>query len=487
MSLRRSAVWSIATQYGSFLCQFASSVVISRWFLQPAEVGLFSIALAAAMMVSIFQDMGISRFVTGQPEMREDCVRDYAAVAVAIGWLVAAVVALAAVPLAHFYHQPGLAGLMLIIAGSYLLLPFAIVPAALLTRGMNFRALFFANAGSAFLGAAASIGCAALGAGAASLAWGMLATTLVRLVAVQIAHPVLPRFPRELQAVRTMLGFSSAAFAISLSGAIGMRSQDLIVGRLLGVYATGIFTRASALAGQLSTLVVGAINAVFYPAFARKRDAGEDLTGPYLHLIACNTALNWAAALGLAIAAEPLVHLLYGPRWAQVAPLLRWTAIAEVLFFAIPLHMDVPIMLGRIRTLVWINSLETLATIAILATFCTWGLEAAAVSRLVAAATWFLIYIGFICRLLALPLGRLTTTYLRSAICALAAGAPMAAALHWQWFGPLPGFLPLLALAVAGVACWLVALPAVRHPAWDEVRLILAQFAKVGRPTTGRA
>ena len=466
----------MATQYGSFACQFASSVIISRYFLLPAEVGLFSIALAAAMMAAIFQDMGISRFVTGQPEMREDCVRDYAAVAVAIGWVIATLVALAAWPLAWFYREPGIAPLMLIIAATYAALPFAIVPVALLTRALNFRVLFFANTGSALLGAATSIAAAALGAGPAALAWGMLAGALTRLGVVQVARPVLPRRPRDPAVVRPMLSFSSSSFVLSLSGAVGMRSQDLIVGHFLGLFATGIFTRATALAGQLSTLVVGAINGVFYPAFARKRDAGEDLTGPYLHLIACNTVLNWAAAAGLAVAAEPLVHLLYGPKWAAVAPLLRWTALAEMCFFAIPLQMDVPIMLGRIRTLVWINCLDTLATIAILSVFCRWGVEAAAISRLVAAVLWFAIYIGFIGHLLALRPGQLVATYARSAACALAACAPMAAALHWQWFGPLPGFGVLILLTLCGAVSWLAAMRAVRHPAWSEVRLVLDQL-----------
>jgi len=476
MSVRRAALWSLLGQYSSFAIQFATSVVISRLFLLPADVGLFSIALAAAMMVSIFQDMGISRFVTGQPEMREEYVRDYAAVAVGIGWLVAAGVTLAAWPLAQFYDQPGLSTLMLIIAASYFVMPLAIVPAALLLRALDLRALFFANAGSALAGAVVSISTAAAGAGPASLAWGMLATALVRLGVVQIMRPVWPRRPRDKDVVRPMLGFGGSSFVLSLSGALGMRSQDLIVGRLLGLTATGLFTRATALAGQMSMLVVGTINGVFYPAFAKKRDAGENLVEPYLHLVACNTALQWAAALGLALAAEPVVHLLYGPKWSEVAPLLRWTALAEMFFVAIPLQMDIPILLGRIKTLIWVNLGDTLLTLALLATFALWGLEAAALSRIAIGAVWFAIYIGFIKRLLDLPFGPLATIYAKSALCAAAAGFPLGLATWLGWGGAEMGFLKLLGLSLAGVLCWLVALPLVRHPAWQEFRIAAARF-----------
>ncbi|MBS0483358.1 MAG: oligosaccharide flippase family protein [Proteobacteria bacterium] len=476
MSIRRAAIWSLASQYASFAIQFATSVIISRFYLLPADIGLFSIALATAMMVSIFQDMGISRFVSGQPEMREEALRDYAGVAVAIGWAVALVVALAAWPAARFYTLPGLTSLLLIIAASYLIVPFATVPAALLTRAMNFRALFLTNAGSALAGGIVGVALAARGAGPASLAWGALASAAARTIIVQIQRPVLPRRVRDHEAVRPLLGFGSSSFVISLSAAIGLRSQDLIVGRLLGVIATGLFTRASALAGQLSTLVVGAINSVFYPAFARKRDEGAPLGEPYLHLVACNTALNWAAMVGLALAAEPIVLALYGPNWTQVAPLLRWTALGEIFFVAVPLQMDIPILLGRIKTLVWINLADTALTVLILAVFCLYGVEAAAFSRMLSGAVWFAIYITFQKRLLNIRTAQLASVYLRSALCAVAAGLPLALALQTGLYRADMGILPVLGLAAAGGLCWLLALPLVRHPAWDEFRLFASQL-----------
>jgi O-antigen/teichoic acid export membrane protein len=273
-----------------------------------------------------------------------------------------------------------------------------------------------------------------------------------------------------------MLDFGGASFVLSLSGALGMRSQDLIVGRLLGVRETGLFSRASGLAGQMSMLVVAAINGVFYPAFARKRDAQENLREPYLHLISCNTGVQWAAALGLALSAEPLVQLLYGPNWAQVAPLLRWVALAEIFFIAIPLQMDIPILLGRIRTLIWVNLADTAMTIAILTGFCLWGLEAAAQSRIAAGAIWFVIYAVFVGRLMRLSPASLAWVYLRSAICALAAATPLLLAHNQGMVTAGMGFLPLAGLCFAGGVCWFVTLPLVQHPLWGEVRLGLAQL-----------
>lgn len=482
MTIRRAALWSLAAQYATFALQFGTSIIISRLFLLPADVGLFSIALAAAMLVSIFQDMGITRFISGQPQMEPAALPHYAAVAVTIGWTVAALVALAAPAVAQFYSQPALAPLLWLIAASYLVTPWATVPAALLVRDMDFRALFAVNAGSALAGNGTAIILAACGLGAASLAWGVLATALARAAIANLLRPILPRLPRSTGSVRPMLGFSSMSFVLSASAAIGQRSQDLIVGRLLGIAATGLFSRASALAGQLTMLVTGAIGSVFYAAFARKRDAGEPLAEPYLRLVACYTALNWAAMVGLALAAEPLVLLLYGPNWVEAAPLLRWTALGEIFFVAIPLQMDVPLLLGQIRRLIWVNLLDTAAAVAILTAACFIGLEAAGISRVIYGFVWWAIYATYLSRLIGFRFRSLLAVYAGSGVCALAAGLPLAIAVLRQPVGSSLSLPELLGLSGLGVLTWLLALGLIRHPAWNEVRMIVLAVAGPLRP-----
>ena len=72
MSVRGAALWAMGGQYISFAIQFATSVVISRYFLTPAEVGLFSIGLAAALLVAVLQDFGLSRYISGLAVLEHD-------------------------------------------------------------------------------------------------------------------------------------------------------------------------------------------------------------------------------------------------------------------------------------------------------------------------------------------------------------------------------------------------------------------------------
>ena len=149
MSVRGAALWSIVSQYLTFAIQFATSVVISRFFLSPEEVGLFSIALAAAMMVAILQDFGLTRYIAGLPELAAGDIARCSSVAVIFSWSIGGLIALAAPLLGLAYAQPGLVPILLTIALSYLFSPFSIVPTALLSREMAFSRLAIANVASA--------------------------------------------------------------------------------------------------------------------------------------------------------------------------------------------------------------------------------------------------------------------------------------------------------------------------------------------------
>ncbi len=485
LSVRGAAAWAIAGQYLSFAIQFVASVMIARFFLAPAEVGLFSIALAAAMVVSILQDFGLSRYIAGLPETDTAEINRCASVAVLFSWGIGLLIALAAPLLAAFYQQPGLTPVLLIIALSYVFSAFTIVPGALLAREMAFRALFAGNVASAIVQASMAILLAAAGYSAMSLAWAMVAAAATRALLLQFSRAALPLPPR-LDGLAGIMRFGAQSSWLFIIGAIGSRSADLIVGKLLNLAATGLFTRATGLATQLRSLVSGAIGSVLYPALARMKRAGEPLAAPYLKIVACFTAGTWPAMAALAIAAEPLIHALFGPRWIGVAPILQFVAISEMLFEALPLQMEIPILHGEMRRLIRRNLLDTFASISLLILGAAVSLEMAAASRIAYGAIWFLIYLRFGCAIIGLAPSRLIPVYMRSLVATAGAVLPLAlAALLLPDFQRC-GLGTLALLGTAGALCWLAVIWVTHHPLRDEIARALASLGH-SRHQPGRA
>ena len=156
-----------------------------------------------------------------------------------------------------------------------------------------------------------------------------------------------------------------------------------------------------------------------------------------------------------------------------MAPLLAWIAIGQIFFAALPLHVELPILLGKIRRLVVLNVFDTVASIGLLLLGAMVGLEAAAASRIGYGAIWFLLYVGLIRRLTGFAWRGMAIVYLQSLIATLATVAPLLAVYRWVAAPDAVGLMLLAGAAVAGVLAWLVVVYALRHPIRLEINAIV--------------
>jgi O-antigen/teichoic acid export membrane protein len=469
MSIRKAAFWSMGSQYIGFIIQFAVSVIISRFFLDPKEVGLFSIGLTVAMMVAVLQDFGISRFLVGQKEIREETLRTCTSLSCLFSAIVAIIIMVTAWPASITYEEPRLFWILAIIAFSYVPVPWTVIPVALITRDMDFKSLFKVNVSGITANAVTALSLAYYGFSAESLAYATVAQALTRAGVAQYLRPVGVKFPLRFKQTKSVVEFGSTSTFLSISGAIGVRSPDLIIGHILGFAAVGLYSRASGLAGQLHMLVMGAITGIFYPAFARLRDEGKAFGPHYERVVAAFGAMVWPSMALLAAASYPIISLLFGEKWLDAAPLLTMLALSELMFVMLPLHVDLPILLGRFKTLLLVNLMDTAASITTLFIAAHWGIWEAAASRIVYGVLWFCIYAPFLYRLIGFRWGVLIITYIKSLALTCLSVSPLLLTYHYIAPASQISFFAIIPALFAGGLMWLSGLFLLRHPARSEI------------------
>ncbi|GHC98551.1 oligosaccharide flippase family protein [Novosphingobium pokkalii] len=476
MSVRTAAAWALVSQYASFAIQFATSVVLARWFITPAQLGLFSIAFAAVTIVAFLQDFGVARYVNGERDLTPEKLQTAFTISVVFAWGIALLALASAVPVARFYGDPALLPVLLVVASSYLLVPLSIVPQATCQRRMDYKSNTMIEVGSSIANAAAAVTLAVLGHGALALAWGAFAQQGARLVVSQWRAGLMLPWPLRLKGARPVLELGGTNSVLSTCYSITARAPELVIGRLIDNTAVGLFARASGLALQLRMLVAGAVTGVFYPAFRRVRDSGEPLGPPYLRVVAAYTGVTWPAMAGIATLAQPLILALYGPRWVAAAPLLRWVALAQLCYISLPLNADLPLLLGRKRGLIHRNVAETVLSVSMIIAAAPLGLVAVAISRFVHGLLWMVIYAPFMRRMLGFAWRDLLRIYAQSLAATAAAVAPLLAS-YALWAGPAHCSLAqAAAMVLAGVLCWLLVLRLTRHPLLSEVLGLLGEI-----------
>ncbi|WP_338242997.1 oligosaccharide flippase family protein [Aurantiacibacter hainanensis] len=475
MSVRGAALLAMASQMGAFAIQFVASVILARWFIDPDELGLFTIAFSFVSLLAVLQEFGINRYVAGEPDLDEEGIRTAFTVSLSISWAIAALCVLLSWPAAAFYDLPGLLPLLLVVAASYFFVPLATVPMALLHRRMDFKSNTMIEIGVVLTNAAVAIGLAWHGYGAIALAWGAFAQQVARAAIAQWRIGGRLPIPPRLAGAMPVLRFGGFSTVLSGMSQLGSRLPELLIGRLLDTVAVGLFARAYGLAWQLRWLVSGGMTTVFYPAFARFRDRGDPLGPHYERVTASFTALTWPAMAGLAACAVPVVGILYGERWLGAARPLEWIAMAQILMIALPLHVELPILLGRMRPMLWRFGLDTAVSVVLLAVGAMFSLEAAAASRVAYGIAWLLIHAPFLHSVVGFTWSGLVRIWLQSALVTGIAILPVW--LSYVWIAPAPqaGFVQVAGATLAGVVCWLIALRQIRHPAYFEIHHFASQ------------
>lgn len=477
MSVRKAALWSVASQWLVFVLNFVVSVLIARYLLPPSALGTFSVGFAAAAMVSMLQDFGLSRFLVRADVLSDEMLDTCTTITLCMGTAVCLAIAALSVPVAWYYARPQLVPIMLLIGSAFLLLPFNTVPIALLQRAIDYRSIAIINLAAAAANGAVSAAFAFLGYGAVALALGFVAQQVARATMSALLGPRSVRFRLSFRGARPVVSFGSGTTLLAVSGAVGTRSPDLIIGSALGMHAVGLYGRAAGMADGLRLLLDGGLSSVFFAHFAQLMRAKQALGRAYLDLVACYTSIMWPAMLLLSLLAGPIVTLLYGAGWQEAAQALRWVALSELLFFALPLHTEVPVISGHLRELLIRNVVDTVVALACLVLLVRFGLAAAAAARLVYAVIWFFIYFGLMRRIVGFSARALFGAHARSAACALAAVLPVAALTDG---GRVLTPATATAAALAGGSLWLATLALLDHPTWGELRR-LAGTLRLGR------
>jgi O-antigen/teichoic acid export membrane protein len=341
---------------------------------------------------------------------------------------------------------------------------------------MDYQSNTMIEVGSALANAVTAITLAVMGYGALALAWGAFAQQGARLVASQWRAGLMLPWPLRLEGAAPVFKLGGTNSVLSVCYSITGRAPELVIGRLIDNAAVGLFARASGLALQLRLLVAGAVTGVFYPAFRRVRDNGEPLGPPYLRVVAAYTGVTWPAMAGIAVLAEPIIHLLYGERWIAAAPLLGWVALSQLCYVALPLNSDLPLLLDRMRSLIRRNMIETAASILLLALSAPFGLIWVAISRFAHGIIFMGIYAPLMHDMLGFRWRDLVLIYLRSLLVTAAAVAPaLASYALWQPAAEA-GALQMLTTSGLGVLCWLVTLRLAGHPLFGEIIGLLSEI-----------
>ena len=338
--VRWGVIASIVTQVGRF-----GFVAALMRLLGPENFGIVGQATVYITITYIFLHLGTAATIIQRPELQKAEVGSAWWVNVALGSLLAGLTVVVAPVLASFFRTEELTAVLRVLSICFVLKAMAVVPMALLYRGMRFRNLGIVEIGSTLLGGALAVAAAVNGAGY----WALVVQT-VAMDAIYLAALVWisgrPEMSWSFTAARGLWSFSSRVMGSELVRYMSENSDKFLVARFLGATPLGFYSLAYRVL-QLPLLMVEQGGRVILPTFSRLQDDRERLARVFLTMSE-SVALAVCPVMTLTILCAPVaVPAVFGEAWAPAVVPLQLLAAMTVQYLIFSISGSVVLAVGR--------------------------------------------------------------------------------------------------------------------------------------------
>ena len=465
--LRRALLFASGGRYIVMGINLSATIVLAR-LLTPAEFGITVLGTALLGIAEALRELGSVAYLVQEQEITAAKIRTVFTVSLIVTLVLTTVLLCLSGVLADFYGVPGVGRYIRVVAISYAIAPFAHPIYALLSRDMAFDRVATLDICATLASAICAVCLALLGYSYMSLAWAAVASALVWTLLGLGLRRNFSVYQFCLLEWRNVLAFGFYGSATAVLYRISESLFYLMLGRVLNAGAAGVCQRAVMLTLFPERVILAGIGAVALPAFSAHARDGHDLKGAYFKAIEHVTAVLWPALILLAILANPIVSIVFGPQWKDVAPILQIFAVSHLFNFPTALNYAIQVAVGAIRHTVPLALLQTMIALTVLGVAAGYGLRAVALSTLLTIPLNVGLSVWLVCRHVPFRIGELAAAMKKSAFMSvMSAAGPLAVALHGRGDFSTPWMATAAILFAGG---WLGGLKLTRHPLFAELR-----------------
>jgi lipopolysaccharide exporter len=383
--LVRGSVWMIAARWAVRLIGLASTVILAR-LLTPADFGVIAMAIIVSGLLETIAYAGVDLALMRAGNDTRAHYDTAWTVQLIQAVIVGALLLFAAPIAAAYFAEPRAAGVIYLIALKSVVDGLQNIGIVAFRKELDFAKEFRFMLYSKLLNFAVIVGTAFWLRSYWALAIGMVSASVINVALSYLMHPYRPRW--SLAKVREIWSFSQWLLISRIGAFFNRRTDEFVVGGMVGTSAMGNYHVASELSTMPSSELVMPMRRAMFPTLAKLSSDSSGFGSAVLDTFSTIAAVCMAVGFGLMSVAPELVQLFLGQKWLSAIPLVRWLALFGG-FSALVLVLEVPLWVsGRTH----FSALQTWLELALLVPLVWWaikkfGIEGAAASRTVVSFT----------------------------------------------------------------------------------------------------
>lgn len=250
---------------------------------------------------------------------------------------------------AAFYNQPLLTPLIQVHGLIIVIFTFYLVPRNMLKRELLFKEIVIIDNVALLSSSVIMLILAYMGFGAWAIILGEVGNRIGQLILAHIFYPYWPKIQFNFSEIKDRVQFGLYATGSRLLYNLYSNADYLIVGRIFGAEAVGIYTLAYRVIGDTVKTLTSNLNEVAYPAFARLQDEIERLRKYFFTITRASLQLNSLVLILIAVFIDEILLLGGYNQWMDAVPLIQLFAAVAVLRTVSPLVPQLLNAVGEAR------------------------------------------------------------------------------------------------------------------------------------------
>lgn len=321
-----NAKWVAISQFSRIGSQLANLFVLAK-ILPPYDYGLMAMASMVTTFAFLLRDQGTSAVLIQKEDINHNIINTVFWFNVLFASGITLAIILASPLISHYFNQPKLESILVILALIFPLSGSTISHQALLERESQFKKLAIIDINASVIAMVFAIIFALMGAGVYSLVIQAVLMVLITSGQLWFVSPWRPHGKPNWTELKALLPFTGHMSAYQFISYFSSNADTLIIGRLLGPTPLGIYSMAyRIMMFPVQNITYASIRALL-PIMSRQQAALEEMGALYLQSLK-TISLITAPLMGLMFALrEPFVMVLFGSKWSAVADVLAWLAI----------------------------------------------------------------------------------------------------------------------------------------------------------------
>jgi lipopolysaccharide exporter len=328
--MARSGFWAFALSITNRLFRLIRTIVLAR-VLAPSDFGLMGIALLAMVALETFSQTGFQAALIQKKDPTVDYLDTAWTVSVLRGFVLFAILYLAAPHIALFFDTPAAIPIIWVIGISTLLNGLTNIGVIYFQKELEFSKLFVYQLSGTVANLIVAITAALLLRSVWSLILGRLAGDVVCFVVSYAIHPYRPRARFEAKKAKELYGFGRWVLGSSIIVFATLYGDDTFIGKILGTTALGLYQVASRFSTVIMAEFAHAVEQVAFPVYSKLQDDIPKLREGFLKTVEVITFLLLPVASGVFLLAPDFVRIFLGDKWMPMVPAVQILTISGLI------------------------------------------------------------------------------------------------------------------------------------------------------------